>query len=206
VSASWLPAARRTLIDTLPEETSLFGQRVDTRFIHVPASHAKLLHPDTQLVVGMRGAGKSFWWRALQDKDQRSLVAQRAPNSGLAKAAHIAAGFGESPNPDAYPGQDVLAQLVANGHDPRLIWRTVILHALTSSVATGTRSWPERVERVARNPEQMDRALFEHDRRYDEEGTYWLILFDALDRSASEWRTMNALIRGLLQAMLDLRP
>lgn len=201
-----LQSARQTLIDTLPEETSLFGQRVDTRFIHVPGSHAKALHPDTQLVVGMRGAGKSFWWRALQDREQRVLVAQRTPNTGLAKAAHIAAGFGETPNPDAYPGPDVLAQLVGSGHDPRLIWRTVILNALMADTDKAGTTWEEKVRQVAANPEGMDRILFEHDRRYDKEGAYWLILFDALDRSATDWPTMNALIRGLLQAMLDLRP
>ncbi len=201
-----LQSARQTIIDTLPEETSLFGQPVEARFIHVPASHAKALHPDTQLVVGMRGAGKSFWWRALQDKRQRGLVAERAPNTGLAKAAQVAAGFGETPNPDAYPGPDVLAQLVQTGQDPRLVWRTVILHALTGGAVTQGDSWAQRVASVAQDPERMDRALFEYDRRYDREDTYWIILFDALDRSASDWRTMNALIRGLLQAMLDLRP
>ncbi|WP_295400591.1 hypothetical protein [uncultured Thiocystis sp.] len=201
-----LPSARQTLIDTLPEETSLFGQPIEARFIHVPASHAKALHPDTQLVVGMRGAGKSFWWRALQDKRQRALVAERAPNTGLAKAAQVVAGFGETPNPDAYPGPDVLAQLVETGQDPRLVWRTVILHALTGGAVTQGDSWAQRVASVAQDPERMDRTLFEHDRQFDREDTYWIILFDALDRSASNWRTMNALIRGLLQAMLDLRP
>jgi hypothetical protein len=201
-----LLSARQTLIDTLPEETSLFGQAVDARFIHVPASHAKALHPDTQLVVGMRGAGKSFWWRALQDKRQRGVIAARAPNTGLAKAAQVAAGFGETPNPDAYPGPDVLAQLVETGHDPRLIWRTVILHALTAGAETPGANWEAKVRHVAGNPEPMDRALFAYDRQYDRDDTYWIILFDALDRSASDWRTMNVLIRGLLQAMLDLRP
>jgi hypothetical protein len=100
----------------------------------------------------------------------------------------------------------VLAQLVETGQDPRLVWRTVILHALTGGAVTQGDSWAERVASVAQDPERMDRALFEHDRRYDREDTYWIILFDALDRSASNWRTMNALIRGLLQAMLDLRP
>lgn len=206
MTESRLLSARQTLIDTLPEETSLFGQAVDARFIHVPASHAKALHPDTQLVVGMRGAGKSFWWRALQDKHQRTLVAERAPNTGLAKAAEVSAGFGETPNPDAYPGPDVLVQLVRAGEDPRLIWRTVILHALTQGAVTQGSTWAERVARVAQDPERADRALYERDSHYDRDDTYWIILFDALDRSASDWRTMNALIRGLLQAMLDLRP
>jgi hypothetical protein len=201
-----LPSARSTLIKTLPEETSLFGQAVDTRFIHVPASHAKALHPDTQLVVGMRGAGKSFWWKALQDEKQRQLVAERAPNSGLTKDTKISVGFGETPDPDAYPGRDALGQLVEKGHDPRLIWRTVILNALTKGAVTPGNTWSERVAYVTRHPEEVERALFEHDRTYLKEDAYWVILFDALDRSASDWGAMNALIRGLVQAMLDLRP
>jgi len=200
-----LSSARSTLIETLPEETSLFGQAVDTRFIHVPASHAKALHPDTQLVVGMRGAGKSFWWKALQDDSQRQMVAERAPSSGLAEATYISVGFGETPDPDAYPGRDTLGRLVEH-HDPRLIWRTVILHALTKGEITSGETWDDRVRNVSRNPEGVERALFKYDQEYDKQAVYWIILFDALDRSASDWSAMNALIRGLLQAMLDLRP
>ncbi|MBF0529647.1 MAG: hypothetical protein HQK55_10325 [Deltaproteobacteria bacterium] len=39
----------------------------------------------------------------------------------------------------------------------------------------------------------------------ESQGIYHLVLFDALDRTADDWKTMHALVRGLLQAMLDFR-
>lgn len=206
MSEARLPSAQKTLRETLPEETSLFGGEVETRFIHVPASHAKALHPDIQLVVGMRGAGKSFWWRTLQDPTQRQLVFERAPHSGLTQQTHIAVGFGETPNPQAYPGGDTLRSLVEHNHDPRIIWRTVILNALTKENPIPGTTWEARVQYVLTHPEEVEHTLFSYDQKYDAQGTYWVILFDALDRSTSDWNMMNALIRGLLQAMLDLRP
>jgi len=201
-------SARSTIIETLPEETSLFGGTAEVRFTHIPASHAKALHPDSQLVVGMRGAGKSFWWAALQSTEHRALVAALAPRAGLTEEANIAIGFGERPNPDAYPGRDVLAKLVRQGHDPRLIWRTIILRALSrpdDNVVGGGGAWVDRVNYVAANPEVAESFLDTQDRAFEARGTYWIILFDALDRCASDWPTMNALIRGLLEAVLDLR-
>jgi hypothetical protein len=50
------------------------------------------------------------------------------------------------------------------------------------------------------------KALFDQDRKFEAEGTHWIILFDALDRSSSDWTAMNALIRGLLEVALELRP
>ena len=203
-----IACARDAILQTLPEDTSLHGRPGELRFTHVPSSHAKALHPDVQLVVGMRGAGKSFWWAALQSPDHRAFVTSLVPNLRLADGADIAVGFGEKPLPSAYPGSDVLAQLLSEGCDARLIWRTVILHALSGGTpeAVGRDSrWASRVAYVAQNPESADMLLYAKDAELDQAGRHWIILFDALDRSASDWRAMNQLIRGLLQTALDLR-
>lgn len=48
--------------------------------------------------------------------------------------------------------------------------------------------------------------LFEHeDARLNEEGRHFVVLYDALDRAADEWRSMYRIIRGLLQTALDMR-
>lgn len=200
-----LHSARQALIDTLPEQTSSFGEPPELRFTHVPASHAKALDPDNQLVVGMRGAGKSFWWAALQNDSHRDLVAKLAPRSRLTRNAQIAVGFGVTPQPDAYPSRGVLSQLVQE-HEPRQIWRTVILHALADPEGLPAGSWPERVAYVSSHPEAADRLLYERDLHFERQNLYWIILFDALDLSASDWVTMRALVRGLLEATLELRP
>ena len=80
----WDPAwLRDLLLSALPEETSLHGNVPEARFVYLPASHRKALEPNASVVVGMRGAGKSFWWAALQDSKIRSLVSHLAPHAGV---------------------------------------------------------------------------------------------------------------------------
>jgi len=206
-----LLSARDALIAALPEDTSYHGAAPDPRFVHLPASHTKALDPNMQVVVGMRGAGKSFWWAALQDKRLRRLIAGRSDTLQAVERAEIYVGFGEEPDPNSYPGRDTLGVLLNSGYAPRLVWRTVILHALSHGhgdarvVGAGT-DWASRVAYVAAHPEAAERFLYDLDLRLDHEGRYALVLFDALDRSAPDWPTMHRLIRGLLENALDLRP
>ena len=56
----------RGALTELPQET-WYGE---------PPSHLKAMDSDNMLVTGMRGAGKTFWWSALQNRDVRQLVGQ----------------------------------------------------------------------------------------------------------------------------------
>jgi hypothetical protein len=201
-----ITTTRRAILDTLPEETSLFGGAPMPRFTHIPASHAKALHPDVQVVKGMRGSGKSFWWAALQNKQIRRLVAQRVPSLRVFTSATIYAGFGESADPERYPGMDTLTHLLENGHDPRLIWRTVVLRALGWPRLADASKWEMKIDQVRSNPEEVERFLYEMDTQLGRDDRHAIVLFDALDRCATDWDTMNCLIRGLLQTTLDFRP
>jgi len=120
----------------------------------------------------------------------------------------VVVGFGETPCPQSYPSRDTLSRLIADGCDPRLIWRTVIVSKLVDDdhPVRLQSHWAARVRWVQANPEPLDQLLFERDSAFDARGSSWIILFDALDRSASNWTTMNRLIRGLLEAALDMRP
>ena len=200
--------ARQAFLETLPQATSQHGAAPDLRFTYVPASHSKALHPDTQLVVGMRGAGKSFWWAALQQEAHRKLLRHELGRLRALESARIAVGFGEQPNPDHYPDADTFRSLLDAGIEPRLIWRTVILNALSEETgrAIPSTGWREKVAHVRSNPEAMARLLAERDEALDRNEQYWIILFDALDRSAHDWPALNKLVRGLLQAILELRP
>jgi len=59
------PQALRDLLikafEILPEDMSSHGSAPDPRFVYLPPAHVKALRPDAMVVVGMRGAGKSFW-------------------------------------------------------------------------------------------------------------------------------------------------
>ncbi len=204
------PLTLRELIhDALPEETAVSGHTPDLKHTYVPAGHARALQPDNMLVVGIRGAGKSFWWSALQSEVHRKLVAELMPRAGISANTLISQGFGEKPSPLEYPGKDVLAGLIRN-FEARQIWRTVVVRRVADKleldvIPAGLKSWEDRINWVVRHPEEIEQFLFEADNRLDAEKSYLLILFDALDRTADEWPVMSGLVRGLLQVLLEFR-
>jgi len=204
------PQALRDLLikafEILPEDMSSHGSAPDPRFVYLPPAHVKALRPDAMVVVGMRGAGKSFWWAALQDPRIRVLVS-RLGRAEIGEQTQVAAGFGETPSIQSYPDRDTLAKLLRERVEPRLIWRTVMAHSLAPDTHPIHRvsSWSERVAWVKDNPEPVANLLVTRDLELDQQGTWFLVLFDALDRSASNWKDMNRLIRGLLETALDFR-
>ena len=105
--------------------------------VYLPRSHLKAMHPDHLLVTGMRGAGKTFWWGALQDPSVRHLLVRH----------------------------------------------------------TGQFPFPEAIEQLFQ----------ERDSEFEGKGAYFVILFDALDRCADDWKEMYRAIRGLLQTALEMR-
>ena len=196
--------ARRALAD-LPDGTS-HGEAPAPQNVYLPRSHLKAMHPDNLLVKGMRGAGKTFWWSALQNDWVRRLI-QHTDQSLLSENDEVRTGFGVKPAPDDYPSKDVLQYLISKGIVPRMVWRTVqawqlapVDHPLRKQPG-----WLERATYVGENPETIERLFQERDEEFDQRGAYFMILFDALDRCADNWKEMYPIIRGLLQTALDMR-
>ena len=199
-------AALREALLTLPEGTS-HGGAPSPSHIYLPPSHVKALNPDVQLVTGMRGAGKTFWWSALQDGAVRQVVGQAVQRPPLNEHTEVRTGFGVRPSPDEYPGADQLRGLLAD-FDPKCVWRTVLAWQFTRDEEHALRecgSWVTRTRYVAEHPDAVDRLFQERDAEFDWKGVHLLVLFDALDRCADDWKQMYRAIRGLLQAALDLR-
>ena len=207
MSAAISPATLREALLALPAGTSHGGGPLAPAHVYLPPSHVKALNPDVQLVTGMRGAGKTFWWSALQDGAVRRVVGGAVKRPPLNENTEVRTGFGPAAAPDEYPGPDDLRRLMA-GFEPKTVWRTVLAWQLTRGEDHPLRecgSWPARTRYVAENPDAVDRALQERDAEFDWKGVHLIVLFDALDRCADDWKDMYRAIRGLLQAALDLR-
>lgn len=205
----WDATLLRGLIgDALPTDTSLHGTVPSPQHVYLPASHMKALRPEATLVVGQRGAGKSFWWAALQNPQIRVLVSKLAPGVGVSEQTTVAQGFGETPNPDMYPDRDTLSSLLRQNVEPRLIWKTVMFfHVCGQEMPIAKKQrWVDRVAWVRDNPETVASLLFDYDKQLDDEKRWFVVLFDALDRSAGTWQHMYELIRGLLEVALEFRP
>ena len=196
---------RRALTE-LPQET-WHAETPKPEQVYLPASHLKAMDPDTMLVTGMRGAGKTFWWSALQNPEVRQMIRQPDKRSTLTENTQVRAGFGIRPVPDEYPGQDALRSLMNSGVEPRTIWRTVqAQHVANDDHPLRQRdSWRERATYVDEHPDTIERLFHDIDTRLDQKGFHSLLLFDALDRCSDDWTEMYRLIRGLMQHALDMR-
>ena len=196
----------RSALAELPDGTS-YGEELSREDVYFPQSHLKALHPDVLVVTGMRGAGKTFWWSALQNDEVRQLIDQQYPRAKLSRNTVLGTGFGVRPAAEKYPGKDVLDQLLQEGTEPRLIWRAVQAWQVARQVGPlrcGD-DWASRTAYVREHPEMIDRLFEKEDAKLNEEGRHFVVLYDALDRTADEWRTMYRIIRGLLQTALDMR-
>ena len=197
----------RIALSKLPGPAS-YGDPPQPAAVYIPSSHGKAMHPDTMVVTGMRGSGKTFWWSALQSAEVRRSLGRGDPRFPLDEDSVIKLGFGVPQIPGHYPERDDLRRLLADDVEPRIIWRTVHACAVVGADHPIRQSdvWTERVRYVLDNPNVVLQLLQAVDAELDSRGVYSLVLFDALDRAASDWRTGSLLIRGLLEHALDMRP
>jgi hypothetical protein len=189
-------ALRAAILSSIPADPFQTGAP-EPRFVYLPRTHVRALDPDNMLVVGARGTGKSFWWHALLSDPARETLQLPAMTRGALK---VSAGWSEDRGPD----KDTLAALRKRGAETRQIWRAVLLTQLSPELQAMP-TWRERVDWVAKNPEPVAQTIRACDDALDGSGARHLVLFDALDRTADEWNERRALLKGLLQLVLDLR-
>jgi hypothetical protein len=175
-------------------------------FTFVPPSHAKALDVDNSVVVGIRGAGKSFWWAHLASEAHRHYLEAAFPEAHLGVGAFDAVqAFGAQSISTQAPSQDVLSSLLKS-HAARTVWRAVLAHcAGFGPPFPASAKWAERVQWVAGQPEAFDELLRAKDSELEAKGKSLVVLFDALDRLADDWATIRPLSRALLQLALDVR-
>ncbi len=188
----------------LPDDTS-YGEIPAPKAVHLPRSHLKAMDLNVSLVTGARGAGKTFWWGALQRSGVRRLIDLSSVRSAPKEDTRVVTGFGARSSDD-YPGTGELSRLMRE-HEPRVVWRTVAARHVADEAHRLRRmeSWKERVAWVDAEPGAVDRLFHERDVECDRENRHFLILFDALDSSAYDWKEMYLAIRGLLQIAVEMR-
>lgn len=192
------PQDLREAILAAPLEISNFGEVPKPGTLYLPLSHQKVLRLDAHVVVGGRGVGKSFWTAALQSNQLRSLLGVVSPEL---QEVEVRAGFTNVEDIARYPNADVFSAFLDQGGDSYDLWRAVILRwtAERSNTSIPVESWLDTVSWLKSSPEVAAR-LMQIPR--DWKG---LILFDALDRTSTDWRRMDDIVRGLLRTVLWLK-
>ncbi|EKF9792514.1 hypothetical protein O1D11_003216 [Vibrio cholerae] len=181
-------------------ETSNDGTEPTLGTLYVPPSHLKALKLEASVVIGGRGVGKSFWTAALKSLELRKTI---GPDIRELDELSIHVGFSNAPSLD-YPQEDSFAQMLNQGYDSYDIWRAVILRWVANgnnaSTSIPSNTWQETIEWLKEKPEEPSKLMLEP--------RSWkgLVLFDALDRTSKDWQQMDDIVRGLLKAILWLKP
>ncbi|MBF0123921.1 MAG: hypothetical protein HQL60_01135 [Magnetococcales bacterium] len=194
---------RRAIIESIPT-TSNYGEFPEQQLVYVPPAHVKALRMESNLVVGSRGVGKSFWTAVLGSSALRGLL-----GASVRELEHVqvSIGFATNENIDAYPNIEVFAELLQEGFTAYEVWRAVVLRWLTSVVGEQIQKddWRVTVLWAKSNPEPLARLMQRANQAFQSSGKKGLIVFDALDRSSNDWRVMDGIVRDLLRVVLWLK-
>jgi hypothetical protein len=203
---------RSEIVERLVETAQQDTQSPNPADIYVPVSHIKALDLDAPLVVGMRGAGKSYWSAILRDNNTRKLVSSEFKSASFERITDCSVGFSTEIVPDSYPGKRQLKKLLES-YPAQDIWMAIVCrHILRYSVVhqaayrlLNLETWDERVQHIKDDPGGLEELLYGVDKALTASGKTHLIVFDALDRAADDWSSLRKLIKGLLQVLLELR-
>jgi len=188
----------RRAISAASLESSSFGDEPDIGDLYVPFSHIKALKLASNIVIGGRGVGKSFWTAVLKSRHLRATMQEYVPEL---QNLEIFVGFSNVEDVDSYPNEDTFQLLLSKNYAPYDIWRTVIIRwvAGKSNISIPTNTWQETIDWFKSEPEKAAR-LMSTSRNWN-----GLIVFDALDRTSNDWQRMDEIVRGLLRAVLWLK-
>lgn len=179
----------------------------DLRSIFTPKSHEKALDPNCEIIVGDRGAGKSFWSSVLRDDAARTAIAPIYPKLNLDKVT-VCLGFSEALARAEYPSGNTIASLVKEFSDPAIIWRAVIFNSVSEPLLPKVWrgfSWTQKCDWVKNNSEKEEYTLSKFNQKLKSENKRHLIVFDALDRLGKDWQSIRSLSKSLLITALQLR-
>jgi hypothetical protein len=175
--------------------------------IFAPEQHANALDPNTPVVVGARGAGKSFWAGVLEQDDTRGVAAAAYPHLGLDRLIVRSGYTGFSTDSDVTP-KTINARVPPGMEEEKAFdfWQAVILRATKSAVDQDSESETIKavMERYA-DPEDAAQELKLLDARLAKANLTMLVTFDALDTISRDWKRSSLLIDALFEAIWSLR-
>jgi hypothetical protein len=191
--------------DPSASTTIVGADKAKLQDIFAPTAHSKALDPATTLVLGARGAGKSFWASALYNSDTRKLAAVLYPRLGLDKL-QVQIGFGGVSR--AGVSKATIDKLVPDGQEKAAadsFWQAVIVGAALNVTESGQKHAPKDMLKRFADPEDWADAMEEIDDELTANGETLLIVFDALDALSEDWGRLSGLIDALMRSVWELR-
>lgn len=208
-----VPLLRAELIN-IAESWQLDSKPQQPSDIFFPSAHVRALALDRSLVIGMRGAGKSFWSEVFTDDTLRPTLTKFVQGYGaLVKVCSIRWDQGRSVS-TVLPDSSDLTQILDDGLEPRLLWLTLILNELreechhrgiTVELPATANGWAGVLQWAKSNPDAIRRAFEQLNAALARDAQVVLVVVDGLDRMAGRLAQSVDWLRGLLQLLLDSR-
>ncbi len=200
--------AIRNALAVLPSDHDASGQhRPTVDEIFTPKQHANALDPNTPVVVGARGTGKSFWAGVLEQNETREVAANAYPNLGLNRLI-VRPGYNGLAADDVVTAKTIDARVPPGSESEKAsdFWLAIILRATKSALNPNDEAMTVRevMEQYA-DPEDWQKEIRILDEKLTSSGNTLLIIFDALDTISKDWKRSNLLLDALFEAIWSLR-
>ena len=182
--------------------------------IFFPVAHIKALALDRPLVIGMRGAGKSFWSEVLTNPDLRPNLAKFVKAYQTLDSVCDIRWDKDGLFSTKLPESSVLTVAMENGLEPRLLWLGLILNGLRKQCQSrnipvkmpeSSMGWATILRWVRENPDLVRSSFEQLNNSLAKDGKVILVVLDALDRMAAQLSQGLECLRGLLALLLDAR-
>jgi hypothetical protein len=187
------------------------NEEIPRERVFFPKGHRGVLDFRRQLVIGNRGAGKSFWTHALKNPEVRSALARTYQLPALDRTEVVIGFNGSVSRIGPTASIDDIRQACQSSADPELIWRAVVLRAVRAARGVASDSVaPEEnlantIDRLTARAGAYSEDLSLIDNQEAENETSILVVFDALDRLSHDWGVIRKLTKGLLITALGLQ-
>ncbi|HET6553496.1 MAG TPA: hypothetical protein VFG49_08165, partial [Dyella sp.] len=181
----------RAALATMPTDHDAAGEyRPTVEQIFTPEQHANALDPNTPVVVGSRGTGKSFWAGVLEQEATRNVASIAYPNIGLSGLV-VRAGYTGFASEGAVTPKVIDARVPKgmerdSGTD---LWQAVIIRAARSVLDESALIEPiKEVIQSLSDPEEAVMELRRLDREIAAAQKTLLVTFDAIDTWSHDWQ------------------
>ena len=197
----------RRLIGAIPSDISndAIGERapkIDDMF--TPEAHAAALDPTNPIIVGARGAGKSFWSGVLGNAATKQAAAIAYPRLGLDNV-QVEFGYTGVEGGKGLARAAILQQNAeASEAAARSFWWATILRAAHFFKDGKTPKFSE-LTRLAEDWEERAQFLDQINGQLRASGQKLLIVYDALDTISSSWSGRGLLTEALLEVVWAMR-
>lgn len=200
--------AIRNALAELPSDHDASGQhRPTVDEIFTPQQHANALDPNTPVVVGARGTGKSFWAGVLEQQNTREVATNAYPNLGLDRLI-VRPGYNGLAVDDVVTAKTIDARVPPGSESEKAsdFWLAIILRATQSALNSNDETMTVReVMEQYTDPEDWQKEIRILDEKLTASGNTLLIIFDALDTVSKDWKRSSQLIDALFEAVWSLR-